>query len=320
MTAYAKNSMLAKHTALGFGVQSAMGTEASTIYWLPFDGQVDYKLHANKAYPTQADYNSAGDHLQYSEGAYYEGKVPWIFAPSTAALTALLSWIFDRDSYNRGKYASVYKYGVLPGDSLYREASMDVMVKEATFKFTKGRPVGLDLTLIGRYPGVATPSVSMTTQSGPFLWSDVTAATSYGGETAAADLDLEDAELHIDNCVSDPKEGMRFDGSGYPALIENLGAARVTGSVTRGFVDDALTAGFLNRVVLPFSHTDEGSLQFVVARVGTTVTLNVNGVDWQDPGPDFQGNNDTKIVQSGVPFKALASDDGTTPAIAYDIS
>lgn len=321
MTTFAKNSMLAKHTAAGFGLQSSFGVEASTgLHWLPFEGQIDYKLHANKQYPTQGDYNAAGDHLQYSAGAWYEGGVPWIFTPSTSAMTDLLKWIFDRDSYDRGRYASVYKYGVFPGGALFREASMDVMVREATFRFVKGRPVTVALGLIGRAPGAATPSVSMDTQSGPFLWSDVAATVSYGGETAAVDLDLEEAEIRIDNLVAGGEDGLRFDSSSYPALLENHGAARVTGSVTRDFVDDKITAAFLTRVTAPFSHTDEASLSFAIARGSTSITLSVNGVDWQDPGPDFQGNNDSKIMQSGVPFKALASDDGTTPAIDYSIS
>ena len=317
---FARNSMLAKHTAIGFALQSSFGTEAAgTVYWLPFEGNVDYKLHANKQYPTQADYNTAGDHLQYSAGAWFEGNIPFIFTPSTSAVTDMLKWIFDRDSYNRGRYASVYKYGVFPDGSLFQESSMDVMVRDATFKFTKGRPVTLIPNLIGRAPGSKTPSVSMATQSGPFLWSDVTATVSYGGETAAADLDLEDAEIRIDNLVTTGEDGLRFDGSAYPALLENHGAARVTGSVTRGFVDDVITAAFLNQVAAPFTHTDEGSLSFAIARGSTTITIDVNGVDWGDVGPDFQGNNDTKIMQGGVPFKALASDDGATGPISYSI-
>jgi hypothetical protein len=313
-------SVLSKHTAFGFGLQTAYGTEtAGTVYWLPVNNRITYKKVANRQYPTQADYADS-DRLQYSGGQWYEGDIPFSFIPTSAALTALLSWIFDRDSYNQGKVASVYKYWEAGGGHGH-EASIDVLVSRATFGFDKGRWNGLTLSLIGRAPGAAaglTPT--MTSRGGPYLWSDTQLTVSYGGEDAAVDLDIDALSIVVDNLVERPEEGLRFNNSVNPLRIDNLGGPRVTGTIGRGFVNTDINDAFDAQVGDPFARDHDGSLSVVCSRESVVVTLAVNGVQWNDPGPDYEGNNDTKIKQDGVPFHALSSLDGATACITYTIA
>lgn len=312
-------SVLSKHTAFGFGLQAAYGTEAAgTIYWLPVNNRFTYKRVANRQYPTQADY-AEQDRLQYSGGQWFEGDLPFIFTPSADAMTDLLAWIFDRDSYNQGRVASVYKYWEGPTGAHY-ESSIDVKITRCGFRFERGRPVMIAPTAVGRMPGAATPAFSMATRGGPYLWEDATLEAAYNGGAAAADLDIEALDFTVDNLVERPEEGLRFDGSPYPMRIDNTGGARVTGTIGRGFVDMQLMDAFAAQIGTSFGRSNDGALALSIARGGVTVGFGINGIQWNDPGPDFEGNNDTKIKQDGVAFHALSSLDGKTACISYSIA
>ena len=316
--------VLSKHTAFGFQIQETEGTEASdAVIWIPVDGTVDLKKRVNRTFPRQADYVE-GQHLHYSAGQWAQGGLGFVLVPDATVLADLFEWIFDRDSYNQGALATVYKYYERGGVGVY-ESFIDCKVGEATFTFEKGRPVGLGLSVVGRKPGVATPAVTMASVTGPFLYKETGISVSYAGETIADTTELERAEIRIDNRLEDPGEGLRLtsgeDGGKYPAHIYNLAAAEVSGSMTRDFVSDLLTTSFQAQADDDFGSTNDGQLVFELERGGASATITCNRVQWGEPGPDFPGDNETRITQD-VEWTALMEDTATdpTPALEYVVA
>ena len=313
---------LSKDTAFGFQLQTTEGTQASnSIIWIPVDGTVDFRHRANRTFHRQADYVE-GEHLHYSAGEWAQGGFGFILMPNATVLTALLSWIMDRDDYNQGALASVYKLSRW-GNTYRRECWIDCKVEEARISLEKGRPLSLALSLVGRKPGTFAGTPTMT-PGAPLLWKETYAQISMGGEALALTRDLERAEIVINNDVESPAEGLRLcyddDGGKYPAHIYNKGAAIVSGSLTRDFVDDDLGAAFISQVGDDFGSTYDGTLKFTVARGGVGFELTVNRCQWLDgaDGPDYPGSNDSRLTL-GVDFHALMSDDGTTAPIEYSV-
>lgn len=311
---------LSKHTAFGFQLQTVEGTEASDdVLWIPVDGTVDLKKRGNRTFPRQADYQE-GQHLHYSAGEWADGSVPFTLVPDATVLADLMEWIVDRDSYNQGALATVYKYYERGNTGVY-ESFIDCKVREATISLEKGRPVGLSLSVVGRKPGVATPTVTMKTITGPFLWKETEVKASYGGEVLAKVLDIERAEIRIDNRVEDPGEGLRLvsdsDGGTYPVHIYNLAAAEITGSLTRDFITDAISTAFSQQVGDDFGSTYDAALKFTLARSGVSMVVDVNRVQWMEPGPDFPGDNETRLTQD-VEWRSLWEDTATSPTAALE--
>jgi len=300
------------------------GTEASdNVLWVPVDATVDFRKRGNRTYPRQADYVE-GEHLHYSAGQWAEGSVPFILVPDATVLPDLLEWIVDRDSYNQSTLATVYKYYERGGTGVW-ESYIDCVVRECTIGLEKGRPVSLALSVVGRKPGVAEPTVSMATVTGPFLWKECALQISLGGEALATTLDIERTEIRINNMVDDPADGLRLvsgaDGGQYPQHIYNHAAAEITGSLTRDFVSDALNSAYDSQVADDFGSTNDGELTFTLARSGVSLLIEAHRVQWDDPGPDFPGDNASRITQDAG-WHALWEDtaDDPTPALEYTIS
>ena len=316
---------LSKHTAFGFQLQTTEGTAVSSnVLWIPVDATVDFKHRGNRTYPRQADYVE-GEHLHYSAGEWWQGAVPFILVPDATVLPDLLEWILDRDSYNQGAIATVYKYHIAGSTGATWESVIDCKVQECTIGLEKGRPVSLALTVVGRKPGVATPAVSMATVTGPFLWKECQLQAAYGGGALATVIDIERTEIRINNRVEDPGEGLRLvsdaDGGQYPQHIYNTAAAEISGSLTRDYVSAAISTAFGNQVADDFGSTYDGELTFTLVRGGVSLLLEAHRVQWEDPGPDFPGDNESRLTQD-VGWKALWQNTAVTPnaALEYTIT
>ena len=317
---------LSKRTAFGFQLQDVEGTQVSdSILWLPVDGTVDFRRRGNRTFHRQADYVD-GEHLHYSAGQWAQGSIPFILPANATALTALFSWIFDRDDYNQGALASVYKYSSWAATPR-RESWIDAKVEEARFTFEKGRPVGLSLSICARKPGTWSGSPDMLTVGGPLLYKETKAEIDVDGETLAVTRELERAEIVHNNDVENPAEGLRLcyddDGGTYPAHIYNKGAAMVSGRLSRDFVNDTYGAAFLSQLADDFGDSYDGTMKFTVARGGVGFTLQANRVQWLDgaDGPDYPGSNDARLTQD-IEWHALMENTATTPTgpIAYTIT
>lgn len=313
---------LSKHTAFGIQIQAQEGVEASdNVLWVPVNGTVSLRHRANREYPRQADHVD-GRHLHFSAGQWAQGDVGFILVPDATVLPDLLEWMLDRDSYNQGALATVYKYSLTGAGAVY-ESFVDCKVQEATITLEKGRPVMLNLSVVGRKPGVATPAVSMTTVTGPFLWKESAVQVAYAGEVAASDNTFERAEIRVNNNVEDPGEGLRLtssdDGGKYPAKIYNLAGIEVSGSCSRDFLNDSLTSAWVNQVDDDFGDTYDGQLIYTLARGAVSLILTVNRVQWGDPGPDYPGDNNSRLTQD-LDFEALTESTETDPTQPLEYS
>ena len=303
---------LNKHTALGFQLQPLEGTEVSDdILWVPFNSTLDFKIKTNRTQYRQADYSDYL-HLLYSEGTWFEGGAPITLIPDATVITALHTWITARDSYNQGRFASVFMYD----DARGIRAAMDVKVTEAMYRFEKGGLVGLELNLLGKKPGAASPAVNMPTarRTGPFLWKETAVTFDYGGVGAlAATVDIESAEVRIDNHVEGAAEGMRITATSgqYPQKLYNIAGIDCTGSFSRDFLDSNVYDQFVLAAEDDFDTDTDGGIQFVMTRGGVTATLLVNRFQYiGDHGGDPSGSNEGRMVDS-VEWQGLGNDAGT---------
>lgn len=308
------NPALNKLTAFGFQVQDDEGTEASnSILWVPFNDTLDFKLRTNMEPYRQGDYNDYL-HLIYSTGQWFEGGLPISLIPDATVIAALFSWITTRDSYNQGKFASCYIF-----DTTRRfRSAIDVKVQEATFRFEKGGLVRLDLQCVGKKPGTATPTISYPAgrRTGPFLWRETQVDLNTGGSSLAENVDIESAEVRINNFVEDAAAGMRItDTNGqYPQKLYNVGGIDCTGSFSRDFLDTAVYDAFRAQAGNTFGTTYDAQVRFVMARGGVSATLMVNRLQFTDHSADPNGTNEGRLVED-VPWQGLGSDDGETAPV-----
>ena len=315
---------LSKDTIFGFQLQTVEGTQASNaIKWCPVDGTVDFRRRANRTFHRQAD-DVDSEHMTYSAGQWAQGGFGFILQPSLTVLTDMLSWIIDRDDYNQGLLASVYKVSRW-GATYRRECWIDAKIEEARFSFEKGRPLGLSLSMVARKPGTYAGTPSGVATGAPLLWKETYAQVSVGGEALAVTHDLERAEVTINNDVESPAEGLRLcyddDGGKYPLHIYNKGGMIVSGSLTRDFVDNTYGTAFISQAGDDFGTTYDGQLKFTCARGGHGFALHCHRVQWMDgaDGPDYPGNNDTRL-SLGVDWHALSTDDGATDPLTYTVT
>jgi len=303
-------TVLEKHCAFGFQIQDVEGTEKSdNVLWVPFRDTLDFKLQINKEEYRQADYNDYL-HLLYSSGVWFEGGAPITLVPDATLWSSLMSWIQDRDSYNQGKFASVYMYDPVRGI----RSVVDVKVREAAIAFEKGGPVTLELSLLGKRPGSATPEVSMHTRVGPYLWKETAVTIDVGGVgSLSSTVDIESAEVRLDEHVEDAAEGLRITATNgqYPQKLYNVAGESCTGSLSRDFVDSSIYDVFESLADNNFSTDYDASIQFVMSRGGITATVLVNRMQWTTHTGDPGGTNEGRIPES-LEWIGLGSDDGTT--------
>jgi len=302
---------LEKLTAFGFQLQTEEGTEvADDVLWVPFNDALDFKLQTNMEPYRQGDYNDYL-HLMFSTGQWFEGGVPVSLIPDVTVLTDLFAWITTRDSYNQGKWASVYMYDTTRGI----RSVVDVKVREATFRFEKGGIVRLDLALVGKKPGTESPTISFAEgrRTGPFLWRETQVSLNTGGASLTETVDIEAAEVRIDNMVEEPAEGLRItDSNGqYPQKLYNVGAINCTGSFSRDFLDTSVYDAYKSQAGNTFGTTYDAQVQFILTRGAVSATLTVNRLQYTEYAADPSGTNEGRITEE-VSWQALGSDDGST--------
>lgn len=308
------NPALNKLTAFGFQLQTEEGTEASdSVLWVPFNDSLDFKLRTNMEPYRQGDYNDY-IHLIYSTGQWYEGGIPISLIPDAAVLTPLFQWITTRDSYNQGKFASVFIYDTTRG----MKSAVDVKVREATFRFEKGGLVRLDIQCVGKKPGSATPTINYPAgrRTGPFLWRETQVDLNKGGASLTETTDIESAEVRLDNIVEDAAAGLRItDTNGqYPQKMYNVGGINCTGSFSRDFIDTGIYDVLLSQANDVFGSTYDAQVRFVMARGGVTATLTVSRLQFTDYAADPNGTNEGRIAED-VSWQGLGSEDGATAPV-----
>ena len=301
---------LAKHARMGFGIQTAEGTEFLTdhnvadLTVVPWNDTLDFGRNPNLEVYRQADYLDC-DHLVFSSGEWFEGGVPIVIQPVVASMDVLLSWIQDRDSYNQGLFASVYII-----DEWRQRKVMDVKVGEASITVNKGRPVDFALQLIGKSDGTQDASAIANIQvAGPYVWNEgvvsVVADVSLGA--LAADLEFEALEIRIDNSLEDAGEGLRITSGLNPRRLYNLSGIRCTGTFTRDFISAVYFTAWQAQYNNIFSSVNDGSLRLVLTRAAAALQLDMPRVKWMTVRADLPGDNESRIILN-VDWMALGDE------------
>ena len=294
---------LAMEGSFGFGLQTTKGTYVPPTTWLPVMEQSGgsgetVALKKNYLLLDMAD----GKEYQtsyYSAGEWAEGKVRFPVVPGS--VSALFSWIQDRDAANQGKWASVLVDCVNEAKQL-----TDVKVKRAIFDLVKGDPVTCTLELCGLSLESGTKPSPTFPVAAPYIFTEVSVELGTGGMGPVGDINCEAIQIVVDNVVEDPAEGLRLNEDPQPVQLYNLAGVRCSGSLSRDFVDNAVYADFLSG--------QEASLVLTLERGATVATVSLPRVLHAADGLGLAGSHAKRLVED-VSFVALGSADGVTPPV-----
>lgn len=197
---------LAQEGAFGFALQTQQGTYVAPSVWLPLmsSGQRGETLKWHKNYVTldMADTNDF-ESRYFSVGEWVEGQIIVPLIPGS--LTALLSWIQDRDQDNQGKWASL----VVDCVNEVKRVT-DAKVRQVTIELTKGQPATctLDVAALKMDSGAA-GAVTMPTAA-PYLYREAAVEIATAGGQLEEDVSCEQIRLVIENMLEAPAEGLRL--------------------------------------------------------------------------------------------------------------
>jgi len=294
---------LAQEGAFGFGLQTEQGTTVAPSVWLPLmnNGSRGETLKWKKNYVTldMADTNDY-ESRYFSVGEWVEGQITVPLVPGS--LTALLSWIQDRDQDNQGKWASL----VVDCVNEVKQVT-DAKVKRVTFEMAKGQPVMcvLDVVALKMQSGVP-GSVTMPTAA-PYLYREAGVEIAAGGGSLEEDVACEQIRIVIENMVEEPAEGLRLVSGVNPRHLYNLSGVRCRGALSRDFVDTALYADF--------AAGQEAALRVELTRGASTASLSLPRVLYTESDLGLPGSHEQRIVEQAQ-FLALGSVDGLTAPVA----
>lgn len=292
---------LAMEGSIGFGIQTAKGAFAAPTTWLPVVDRGEHRgetlsLRQNYVMLDMAD-TRAYQSQYYSAGTWVAGEIRFPLVPGS--LSALFSWIQDRDSNNQGKWASLLV------DCVHEVKKLtDVKVARAILDLAKGEPALCTLEVCGlRMEAGEAASPTLPTVA-PYLFSEAQVQIASGGGSLTEDLNCERIQIVFDTMLEDPEEGLRLGESAEPLQLYNLAGLRCQGSLVRDFVDSKLYGDFRSG--------REAALQFTLTRGATVATISLPRVLYTMSNVGLPGSHAERIAE-GVQFVALGSADGLTP-------
>ena len=292
---------LAQEGAFGFALQAEQGTYVAPTVWLPLmGGKRGETLQWKKNYVTldMADGNDF-ESRYFGVGEWAEGEIVVPLVPG--ALTALLSWVQDRDQDNQGKWASV----VVDCVNEVKKVT-DCKVRRMTLDLVKGQPVTATLSVAALKMESGVPGAVSMPSAAPYLYRESTVQIASGGAALEADANCEQIRIVIDNMVEDPAEGLRLVSGNNPQHLYNLSGVRCRGAVSRDFVDTDLYADF--------AAGREAALSIELARGASAATISLPRVLYTESDMGLPGSHEQRIVET-VQFLGLGSVDGLTAPV-----
>jgi len=292
---------LAMEGSVGFGIQSAKGTYVAPTTWLPVvdrGGQRGETLGLRQNYVMLDMADSRAYQTQYySAGTWAAGEMRFPLVPGS--LSALFSWIQDRDSDNQAKWASVLV------DCVHEVKKLtDVKVGRAVLDLAKGEPAVCTLEVCGLKMETGTAATPTMPVSAPYLFSEALVSIGSGGGTPVEDLNCERLQIVFDNMLEAPEEGLRLGESSAPLQLYNLAGMRCYGTLVRDFADGSVYDDFRNG--------QEAALQLTLSRGATTATVSLPRVLYTSSNLGLPGSHSDRIAEE-VQFVALGAADGLTP-------
>ncbi|MCE5237320.1 hypothetical protein LLH23_02385 [bacterium] len=293
---------LAQEGAFGFGLQTQQGTAVAPSVWLPLMGGGNrgetLKWHKNYVTLDMADTNDF-ESRYFSVGEWVEGQITVPMVPGS--LTALLSWIQDRDQDNQGKWASL----VVDCVNEVKQVT-DAKVRRVTLDMLKGQPVTCTLDVVAlKMQSGAAAAVTMPTAA-PYLYREAMVQIGDTGGTLAEDVSCEQIRIVIENMVEPPAEGLRLVSGVNPRHLYNLSGVRCRGAISRDFADTTLYADF--------AAGQEAALRLDLTRGASTASISLPRVLYTESDLGLPGSHEQRIVET-VQFLALGSTDGLTAPV-----
>lgn len=306
------NPTLERNCVFGFGLQTGQGLpKTSGLTWIPLRGETDFSRNPNLEAVDQAD-GYGYDRLMHSQGIWIEGGAGLSVQPVSGSLANLISWMVDRDSYGQGRWATV----VLANPRV-RDVYQDVKVGTSALRLNAGRPLDLELRLMGIRP-MSNPTISLgAIQDGaPYTFDETTVRVDWdaSGSVGSAEKTIKTLEINIDNLLQSGEEGLRLGGL-YMETLYNNGDPVVTGSFTRDYVDPTTEVMdpfelWLAQMVNPSSDAYNAQMQVDLTRGGVTMSLQMKNMRFRKVNQPAKGTRRGTMTQT-VEFLALACADGT---------
>jgi hypothetical protein len=309
-------------TCWGFGIQDGQGQKnTSDLTWLPLNAASDFNLNPNLELTDQAD-GFSDDRLMHSRGIWMEGNGGVSCQPVAGSLANLLEWVFDRDDYCQGKWATVV---YSDGRRVYQYP--DVKVASARFSLSAGAPLGLELRLLGIGEPFDSPIISpgLIQDGAPYTFDETKVQVDWdssGTVHSNAETTLKSLELEVDNQLQGGEEGLRLCESLYPQTGYNNGAGVYTGSFVRDYIDSTTESQdpfelWIKQIGAAYSDDYNGMLKVTLSRGGVALVLSMPNTRFRTSRQPATGSRRGTINQT-VEFQALTNAAGD-PAVEYDI-
>jgi hypothetical protein len=274
------------------------GMGASTLYPLTSPESVEKQLNID--YFRMADYQDyALQPLVRSQGEWWEGDVELALIPGATA--NLITLIQTRATYNQGYFCSCYFHMT----HWYRRL-WDVKIARARFRWTTGDICRCTLSLIAMDgDGTVDGGGTFPADALPYQWKETALQLETAGGGLAADVNVEEVDLTLDNFVHDAAEGLRIVESNKPQRLYNTSGIACEGSFTRDAVDANVWADFL--ALTPADMT------LTMSRGGNNMSFTIRNMVYNSASAPIPGDNVSRIALT-TPFTATSAD-GSTPPI-----
>lgn len=300
----------------GFALQSGQGVEAtSDPIWLPFVGSLELNRNSNPE-PLELADRCNFDRLVYPKCKYWAGSVTVLLCPG-AAHDLIDHWIKERDAYSQGRWATVW---VVDGLGAVRTAA-DVKIASASFEFSTQNAVSVSLSMIGISDGTnVTPTdYDQPTLVAPYIFKDAVVTHKPYATGSYESIHCKSLSINIEEFLDSPEDGLRLNGSYFPATLYNSRVYRVTGTLERDYqtVSTAQAYWVQNEdATIDAAHdwnedTYDGEIGVGIVRGAGTIAISIPHVRYTDWSPRITGGRagvQTEVAQ----FMALTDSTGVT--------
>lgn len=268
------------YTAMSNGVLLPLTAPESVVY------------NPNRDTLSMADYQDFQlEALVRSQGEWWEGDVQVALIPGSTA--ELIECMQTRGSYNQQYFCSMY---FQQGNTCIRRL-WDAKITQARFEWTKGGLCLCTLSIVaidgdatadatGSWPGAALP----------YQWKEtlVELETANSG-SVAADVNVEEIDVTLDNLVADPADGLRITTSNAGKLqrLYNEGGIACAGSFTRDFADALVWDDFIAS-----AEGTKADMTLTVSRGGNSITFTIRAMSYDSASAPIAGDNRSRTALS----------------------
>lgn len=305
---------LSKHDALGIALQSAFGTPNLQVTWIPITAQSDFG--AVEGFEVlQAGDMSDWEYLTWTKGTHYTGTLG--FAPMPGLMSLFSAWVLNRDAYNQPMYATIGIHD--SGVGTY--AVQDVIVDSCEWTFTKGQVVTQSITAHGRKRATSAPSPPTpedVVRGLPYLCREIVVAVDWGGGYTQ-NFSFEEISIRVETQAENPEEGYRLCGEPYPHVLYTTGGIRVSGSLTRDFVDDLFFTRLEQMMASPFDYSLRLGIKVTATRSSAGCVWELPCVQLMDYSSPFAADTSTRRTER-IDWRAFTDETGETPPLIVTAS